>query len=121
MGFDASELRNLAAKLGTIPKAAGPLAQVAVKKTAKDIEGTAKTLAPVDTGFLKSSITTSDLRSVSRDSPSAEVVASANYAIYQELGTSRMAAQPFLGPAADKHSPAFEKAMAQIIEKAMGI
>ena len=120
MSFDASELRNLAADLGTVPKIAGQLAKVAVKKTAKDIEATAKTLAPVDTGNLRSSIKTSDLRSVSQDSPSAEVRASANYAVYQELGTSRMAPQPFMGPAADKHSPAFQEAMAQIAAKALG-
>ena len=120
MGFDASELRKLGADLGTIPKTAGALARTVVKKTAKDIEATAKTLAPVDTGFLRSSIKTSDLRSVSADSPEAEVRASANYAQYVELGTSRMAPQPFLGPAADKHEPAFAQAMAEIAERALG-
>lgn len=120
MSFDASELRKLAADLGTVPKIAGPLAKMAVKKTAKDIEATAKTLSPVDTGNLRSSIKSSDLRSVSQDSPSAEVNASANYATYVELGTSRMAAQPFMGPAADKHEPAFQQAMAQLAEKALG-
>lgn len=120
MSFDASELRNLAADLGAVPKIAGQLAKVAVKKTAKDIEATAKTLAPVDTGNLRSSIKTSDLRGVSQKSPSAEVRASANYAVYQELGTSRMAPQPFMGPAADKHAPAFEQAMAQLAAKALG-
>lgn len=120
MGFDASELRNLSAKLGAVPKSAGPLAKIAVKKTAKDIEGTAKVLAPVDTGNLRASVTTSDLRSVSQDSPAAEVVASASYATYLEFGTSRMPAQPFMRPAADLHKPGFEKAMGQIIGKAMG-
>lgn len=120
MGFDASELRSLAADLGTIPKISGQLAKVAVKKTAKDIESTAKQLAPVDTGFLRGAISTSDLRNVNQDSPSAEVRASANYAIYQELGTSRMAPQPFMGPAADKHAPAFEQAMAELAAKALG-
>lgn len=120
MSFDASELRALSVELGTVPKAAGKLAKIVVKKTAKDIEATAKTLAPVDTGNLRSSIKTSDLRGVSQESPSAEVRASANYAVYQELGTSRMAPQPFMGPAADKHAPAFQEAMAQIAAKALG-
>ncbi|MNI82213.1 hypothetical protein D3C73_1389020 [compost metagenome] len=120
MSFDASELRSLAADLGTVPKIAGQLAKVAVKKTAKDIEATAKTLSPVDTGNLRSSIKTSDLRGVSQDSPEAEVRASANYAIYQELGTSRMAPQPFMRPAADKHEPAFLKAMEELASKALG-
>lgn len=120
MTFDASELRNLSVELGDVPKVVGQLAKTVVKKTAKDIESTAKTLAPVDTGFLRSGIKTSDLRNVSQDSPSAEVVASASYSPYLELGTSRMAPQPFMRPAADKHADAFEQAMAQIIDNAMG-
>lgn len=120
MSFDVSELRALATDLGTVPKTAGPMAKVIVKKTAKDIEGTAKTLAPVDTGFLRSSIKTSDLRSVSQDSPAAEVRAGANYAVYQELGTSRMAPQPFMNPAADRHEPAFMQAMEQLAGKVLG-
>ena len=118
--FDASELRTLAADLGNVPKLAGQLAKVAVKKTAKDIEATAKALAPVDTGFLRSAVKSSDLRNVSQDAPEAEVRAGASYSVYQELGTSRMAPQPFMGPAADKHTPAFEAAMAEIADRALG-
>lgn len=119
MSFDVSELRNLSVELGDVPKVVGQLTKVVVKKTAKDIESTAKTLAPVATGFLRSGIKTSDLRNVSQESPSAEVVASASYSPYLEFGTSRMAPQPFMRPAADKHADAFEQAMAQIIEKAV--
>ncbi len=119
MSFDASELRNLGVQLGTVPKVAGQLAKVVVNKTAKDIESTAKQLAPVDTGFLRSGIKTSDLRNVTQDSPTAEVQATASYSPYLEFGTSRMAPQPFMRPAVDKHSDAFEQAMAQIIEKAV--
>lgn len=118
--FDASELRNLGADLGKVPKDLGQLAKVAVKKTAKDIEGTAKKLAPVDTGFHRGAIKTSDLRSVSQDSPAAEVRANAKYATYLEFGTSRMAPRPSLGPAADEHTPAFEQAMAELAAKALG-
>lgn len=130
--FDASELRNLAADLGNVPKLAGQLAKAAVKKTAKDIEKSAKAMAPRDparppqdpsrkvTGNLRNSIKTSDLRSVSQGSPEAEVRASAKYAVYQEMGTSRMPARPFMGPAADQHASAFEAAMAEIAAKALG-
>lgn len=120
MTFDASELRTLAKELGEAPKAAGHLTRAVVRKTAKDVEHTAKLLAPVDTGNLKSSIGTSDLRAMGTSgSIEAEVRATANYAVYQELGTSRMAAQPFMGPAADKHSPAFEAAMAEVMARAV--
>ena len=116
MSFDASELANLGVELGDVSRKAGKVAAVAVRKTAKDIEKTAKQLAPVDTGFLRGGIGTSDLRSTTENNPEAEVRATANYAVYQELGTSRMAAQPFMRPAADKHEPAFLKAMEHIID-----
>lgn len=126
--FDVSQFRTLAKDLGTVPKVAGQLAKVVVKKTAKDIERDAKGTAPRDparppqdpsrpvTGNLRNSITTSDLRSVSQSSPSAEVRASAKYAPYLEFGTSRMPARPFMGPAADKHEAAFAAAMEQILK-----
>lgn len=120
MSFDASELRTLAKDIGEAPKAAGHLVRAVVRKTAKDVEHTAKLLAPVDTGNLKGSISTSDLRAMGTSgSIEAEVRATAEYAIYQEVGTSRMPAQPFMGPAADKHSPAFEEALAQIMARAV--
>lgn len=132
MNYDASDLRNLSVDLGSSSKIIGKLAKTVVKKTAKDIEASAKAIAPRDparppqdpsrpvTGNLRNSITTSDLRNVSQNSPTAEVRASAKYAVFQEFGTSTMPARPFMGPAADKHSDAFEQAMAQIIDKAIG-
>jgi HK97 gp10 family phage protein len=120
MSFDASELRTLARDLGEAPKELGHLTRTVVRKTAKDIEHTAKLLAPVDTGNLKNSIGTSDLRAMGTSgSIEAEVRATANYALFQEVGTSRMAAQPFMAPAADKHSPAFEAAMSEIMARAV--
>lgn len=115
MQFDASQLRQLGVELGIHASNVPNKARVVVKKTAKDIEATAKKLAPVDTGNLRSSITTSDLRGVSRNSLSAEVRASASYSVYLEMGTSRMAPQPFMRPAADTHEPAFMAAMEKII------
>lgn len=117
MKIDASALTNFAFELQAKINAQPTMAKNIVKKTAKDIEATAKTLAPVDTGFLRGSIKTSDLRTVSKDNPSAEVRASANYATYLEFGTSRMAARPFMSPAANKHEPAFLAAMQQLIGK----
>lgn len=120
MSFDASELRTLAKDIGEAPKVAGHLTRAVVRKTAKDVEHTAKLLAPVDTGNLKGSISTSDLRAMGTSgSIEAEVRATAEYAVYQEMGTSRMAAQPFMGPAADKHEGAFAEALAQIMARAV--
>lgn len=115
MSMDFSDVTRMAADLRGAATRVGPMAQVAVRKTAKDIQRSARTIAPVDTGNLKNSITTTDLRGVGRSgSLVAEVGPTANYGIYVEMGTSRMAAQPFLGPAADKHLPAFEQAMVQL-------
>jgi len=63
---------------------------------AHQVEAEAKQLAPVDTGALKSSIHTG------RVGVAHYVVADGvEYGIYQELGTSRMAAHPFVIPAVE--------------------
>ena len=97
-------------------KAAGDMAKAAaevkvkagriITKTAYDIAGDAKRLAPVDTGHLKSSISTD----VSGDRLSAEIGPTADYGHYVEEGTSRMAGQPYLRPATDRRLPAMHKA-----------
>lgn len=120
MEIDMSEFRKLSADFKELGVTASKAAGLAVRKTAKDIEGTAKNLSPVDTGNLRSSIKTSDLRHTTGNSPAADVTASAEYATYVEFGTSRMAPQPFMGPAADKHEPGFIQAMEQIAGGAFG-
>ena len=52
----------------------------------------AKRVVPVDTGFLRSSITMSSAGNT------ATVTAAAGYALFVELGTHKMAAQPYLIP-----------------------
>lgn len=60
------------------------------------IEGKAKMLAPVDTGTLKNSIHVENTGLGKRI-----VTDSVEYGVYVELGTSRMAAQPYLVPATE--------------------
>jgi len=62
----------------------------------------------VDTGALRNSIGTNVT------GLSAEIGPTVNYAPYQEYGTSRMAAHPYMGPAADEVTPGFVSAMEQI-------
>ncbi|MGC0237280.1 HK97-gp10 family putative phage morphogenesis protein [Arthrobacter sp. SD76] len=113
-------LRKLAADIKKAAKSTGARAQVVIRKTALDIEATAKSIAPVDTGNLKGSIGHSDLRTVGRSgSLAVEIGPTASYGIYLEMGTSRMAPQPFMGPAADRHAPSFEQAMAQLGAEAL--
>lgn len=87
------------------------LASQVVRKTAFDVEAQAKLRAPVDTGFLRNSIHTeqeSELR--------ASVNVGAEYGLFVEYGTSRMAAQPFLNPAVESVRPAFEAAVTALLK-----
>jgi phage protein, HK97 gp10 family len=109
------QLRRLSADIARAAATTGVRAQQVVRKTAYDIERTAKNLVPVDTGNLKSSIGHSDARAVGRSGSLAiEIGPTANYGLFVEFGTSRMAPQPFMGPAADQHQGAFEQAMGQL-------
>ena len=83
-------------------------ASQAVAKAAFDTQARARASAPVDTGNLRNSIT------VDAQGTRARVGAEADYAIYVEMGTSRMAAQPFMNPAADAVEPSFLEAMSQL-------
>ncbi|WBA43168.1 HK97 gp10 family phage protein [Hymenobacter canadensis] len=67
-----------------------------------EIESDAKRLAPVDTGFLRSTI-----HANLGGNFSGRVSADSAYAIHVEFGTSRMRAQPFLRPAYQLHKQAF--------------
>ena len=116
MHFDVSELRDLS---GDLKKGAAGIeekAHLVVSKTAHDIEATAKIFAPVDTGNLESSISTTV------DGLTAETGPTASYGDYVDRGTHnedgsvRMAAQPYMGPAVDAHEPTFGTAMGKVGE-----
>lgn len=64
---------------------------------ANQLEGYAKVKAPVDTGALKNSI-----NAKRRRRNYWEVRDGVEYGIHQEFGTYRMAAHPFMVPAAEK-------------------
>lgn len=108
---DTAALATFAGDLTQASITAGARVHALVVKTAYDIQATAKRLAPVDTGFLRSSIgvEVSGVRQVS-----AVIAPTADYAAYVELGTSRAAAQPFMQPAFDKHVPRLQAALATI-------
>jgi HK97 gp10 family phage protein len=81
-----------------------------VQKAASDVEAHAKGRAPVDTGNLKSSI-----EATSTGALSAQVNAGAEYGIYQEYGTYKMSAQPFMVPAAEAVRPMFIAYMSRLV------
>jgi HK97 gp10 family phage protein len=102
MGVDNSQVDHLAADLAAAP------AKVAARST-KDMVGTAhatqrraQQIAPVLTGLLHDSIT------VAASGLSADVTATARYAVYVEYGTSDTRPQPFMRPAAELAGPRME-------------
>lgn len=71
-----------------------------IQASAFRTQAEAQSLAPVDTGALKASILAVILSPLS-----AAVRAAMYYAIYVEMGTRKMAAQPYLRPALEREAP----------------
>jgi len=84
-------------------------AAAATAKAAYDIEAIAKSLARVDTGYMKGAI------NAHGSSLSWNVHSPAEYSIFNEYGTSRMSAQPFMTPAAEQVKPAYYAALKSLI------
>lgn len=107
-----SDLDGLIRALDAEVHQVGDRVSAIVRKTAHDIEATAKELAPVDTGHLRSSIGVDIFR---EDGALivAEIGPTADYGPYVEYGTHRAGPQPYMGPSADRHAPLMERAIAQ--------
>jgi HK97 gp10 family phage protein len=84
-----------------------------VRAAAMLCQRTAVQLAPVDTGFLRSSITVGrpDGGSLRPGDLAAQVGPEANYGAFVEFGTSRAGAQPYMTPAAEQAGVWFTEAM----------
>jgi HK97 gp10 family phage protein len=90
---------------------ARPKAARIVGRTAFLVEGGAKQRAAVDTGAMRNSIKAEQIGELSW-----EVGPHVDYAWYQEFGTSRMAAHPFLIPAVEAQRGQFAADMAELFE-----
>lgn len=113
-GVDTSEIRRLAADLRGMATESLPKARAVVQKACADTTRDAQMWAPVDTGFLRSSIGYETRQSGS--SIVGEVGPTAEYGRYVEEGTSRMAPQPYIGPAFDRNSGQFMDAMRRLMD-----
>jgi len=81
------------------PKLAAALPEAVreiVQETILGIETTAKIRCPVDTGALRASI-----QSEMTGETSGQVGTNIEYSVYVEWGTTKMAAQPYMTPAAE--------------------
>ena len=111
------QVRRLAADLGRAGKAALPAAREAVQKATQDIESIAKETVTVDTGFLKSSISSEfhfgGSEAIGRVGPSA------NYGAFVENGTHKMRPQPYMRPATDAVEPGFNMVMQIIADRTL--
>lgn len=106
MTIDVTQLAALARDLRGAPRRVERHLEQAVAKTARDIAADAQAAAPVDTGALRNSVT-ADINGME-----AVIGPGVHYGGYVELGTSRMRAQPYLFPAADRHERPFAEACA---------
>jgi HK97 gp10 family phage protein len=97
-------------KLDMILNGLSGRAEGLLDKVARDVEHDAKQLAPFDTGALSNSI------HVEPDhKPFERVIADAvAYGVYQEFGTSHMAAHPFMIPAIEHNRKSFLEAWEQL-------
>lgn len=81
-----------------------------VEQSGKDLAAEAARRAPVDTGALRDSI-----HSEMTGPLEATVSDGVEYGIYQEFGTSRTPAQPWLGPAAQATAPEFVRKVGEAV------
>ncbi len=88
-----------------------PRANAICGRTAFAVQGDAQGLAPVDTGALRASLEAEEVEALSWI-----VHDGVEYGIYQELGTSKMAAHPFLVPAIEKWRAKFMDAFKELFK-----
>jgi HK97 gp10 family phage protein len=108
VSVDASEVHQLADDIRRHADSTPGRAELVVDKVGHDMQGSAQEYCPVDTGFLKSSISLDVVGLGFELGPTAE------YGEYVELGTSRMSPEPYLGPAYDQHLPNLERALSSL-------
>lgn len=114
MPLDTSQARAVASRLKTAGGRVGAQGALVFRRTVLAIEADAKAFAPVDTGFLRSSISSSVTGDGRFGGMTAEIGPTAEYGVYQEYGTSTQPGTPFLAPAFDRQVPGYTAALADL-------
>ncbi|MGW3674636.1 HK97-gp10 family putative phage morphogenesis protein [Streptomyces sp. NPDC005166] len=112
--------RQALARLRLIPRRVNDARNEALDQWARDLEKTAKDLAPKRTGALERSIESKVNRSSGKAWVQIAPGKTREYAYYVEKGTSAMKDQPFLGPAAQIHRRTGERAMQRAASRRLG-
>ena len=98
--MSGAEFRQFAADLARAAAGLESSAEKRVDRVANRALATARSVAPVDEGDLRDGLRTR------KEGGVRVVVEVTNYYVtFQEFGTSRMAPNPFIGPAVDRHAP----------------
>ncbi len=116
ISHDTAQLNRLGADLTKKGVLVGAKVAQVVRRSALELESTAKGFCPVDTGFLRGSIGTDITGGAFSTEISAVVGPTASYAPYVEFGTYRMAPAAFMGPAFDRIAPDFVSAVEKVAE-----
>lgn len=93
------EFRGMADRFRAAPEKSLTMIRQATTKATLDTQRVARERAPVDTGYLRSSIAATIDPGSGSGLIVGEVTAGAEYAAYVENGTSRQRPQPFMRPA----------------------
>lgn len=110
------ELNTVTADIRRATNRVGSDGAALVKRSAFAVEKLGKQFCPVDTGFLKGSITTDFSGDGRFGAMEAEIGPEASYGVYVELGTRRAAPQAYMGPALDIVGPTFVAAAAALAD-----
>lgn len=113
ISVDLSEVRAVGSQVAFAGGRIGRVGSLLLRRTASAIEADAKALAPVDTGTLRASISTTLTGDGRNGSMTAEIGPTVEYGVFQEYGTSTQSGQPFMGPAYDRQIGGYTEALAQ--------
>lgn len=113
MPADIKQLEQLAKDLRGAGNGISGDVLKATRDTGDRIQKRAKKAAPYETGELRRSIKVTRARS--RKVISVEITAESDHAVFQEYGTTRNPARPFMRPALHAEIPAFMEDLNEVL------